>query len=276
MFVAYLAQQNIDDLRKVTYEVIFEYQAKISVEPLARESRALKIRPIKRLFEYLTDFNKLLINPAEGIVETCRKNHRVGYVLTRDEIRRILDQPDLSSAVGIRNRAILEVMYTTGIRVNELVNIEISHTDFNEKILYVRKGKGRKQRVVPLGRSAAKYLEEYLVHIRPKQINKNANQNIMFVTQSGKSLTRGIVQAFVRRYRIAAGIKRPVSPHAFRRTCATHMLEQGADIRYIQQLLGHSRLSTTQLYTKIMPHDVKQTHMATHPNSMSAHEQLDN
>lgn len=170
-------------------------------------------------------------------------------------------------AIGIRNRAILEVMYATGIRINELVNLEVYHADLKDKVLYIRKGKGRKERVVPLGTHAAVYLKEYLEKVRPRHAKKNPKERNLFLTHSGTAIRRENVQSFIRTYRIDAGINRPVSPHAFRRTCATHMLRQGADIRYIQKLLGHTRLSTTQIYTRIMPADVKKTHAATHPNS---------
>lgn len=266
-FKKYLTDLNITDLRTVTRQTITGYQSNVMAESIAMESKALKIRPVKRLFEYLMALNLLLINPAEGIVETCRKNRNPGYVLTDDEIQRIMDQPNLSLTMGIRNRAILEVMYATGIRINELVSLEVYHADLKDKVLYIRKGKGRKERVVPLGSRATTYLKEYLEKIRPRHAKKNPRERTLFLTHSGKAIRRGNVQGFIRTYRLDAGIKRPVSPHAFRRTCATHMLRQGADIRYIQKLLGHTRLSTTQVYTRIMPADVKKTHAATHPNN---------
>lgn len=191
-FKAYLKEHNIDDLRKVTRQVIFDYRIKVMSEPFAMETKATRIRAIKRLFEYLTSDHKLLINPAEG--------------------------------------------------------------------------KGKKQRVVPLSKGAVKYLKEYLEKIRPWHGRKNPKERSLFLNNSGLPLKKGSVQSFMRKYRIEAGIKKPVSPHTFRRTCATHLLQQGADIRYIQKLLGHRRLSTTQLYTKVIPVDVKEIHNKTHPN----------
>jgi integrase/recombinase XerD len=129
----------------------------------------------------------------------------------------------------------------------------------------VRKAKGKKQRVVPLGKKAGQYLKEYLEHIRPRWARKNPKERRMFLNHSGLPLSKGSVQAFLRIYRLEAGIKKPVSPHTLRRSCATHLLQQGADIRYVQKLLGHKNLRTTQVYTKLMPVDVKKTHNATHP-----------
>jgi site-specific recombinase XerD len=129
----------------------------------------------------------------------------------------------------------------------------------------VRKGKGRKQRVVPLGKKALIYLREYLEKIRPHHARKNPKERTLFLLRTGLPMAPESVRSFMNKYRTMARIKKAVSPHTFRRSCATHLLQQGADIRYIQKLLGHSRLSTTQGYTKVMPMEVKQTHERTHP-----------
>jgi integrase/recombinase XerD len=265
-FKQYLINREITDLKKVTHRTILDYQAKVMAEPLSMESKALKIRAVKRLFEYLTDTHRLLINPCEGIVETSRKNRRIQPVLTIEEIKRLLNQPNLSLKTGIRDRAVMEVLYSTGIRLDELLSLEVYHADLKEKVLYIRKGKGRKQRVVPLGKGALTYLKEYLHKIRSHHGRKRPKERALFLNHSGNPLSGGAISAFLRTYRISSGINKPVSPHTFRRTCATHLLQQGPDIRYIQELLGHKRLSTTQQYTKVMPTEVKNTHNTTHPN----------
>jgi integrase/recombinase XerD len=211
------------------------------------------------------DNNNLLINPAEGIVETNRTNRKIGSTLTVTEMQHLLDTPNLSLRTGIRDKAVLELLYCTAIRKNELLNLEVYHADRKDKVLYVRKAKGRKQRVVPLGNNAAKYLKEYLEKIRPHYAKKNPKERKLFLSNAGLPLTGGALQCLIRTSRIAAGIKKPVSAHAFRRSCATHLIQQGADVRYVQKLLGHSRLKTTQFYTKVMPVEVKQTHEKTHP-----------
>ena len=139
-------------------------------------------------------------------------------------------------------------------------------------MLYIRKAKGRTQRVVPLGKTAATFLKQYLTCIRPGWLRRAPRQRRLFLNHSGRPLNRGSVQAFIRKYRLCAGIQKPVSPHTIRRTCATHMLQQGADIRYIQKLLGHRYLRTTQAYTRVMPVDIKKTHEKTHPNGRRRHE----
>lgn len=265
LFRDYLTGLGITDLRKVTHQRIIDYQQQVASRPLATETRALRIRVVKRLFEHLTTSHKLLINPTEGIVETSRKNRKIGPVLTVDEIKRLLDQPNLSLRPHFRNRAIMELMYCAGIRIDELVNVEVFHVDLAERVLYIRKGKGKRQRVVPLGKAVIPYLKQYLTDIRPWWVRKNPKERALFLTHSGLPLNGDNVRTFLRRYRIDAGITKPVSPHTLRRTCATHMLQQGADIRYIQKLLGHKYLSTTQVYTKVMPVDLKKTHTKTHP-----------
>ena len=267
MFRRYLAERDINDLRKLNHQMILDYQVMLMNQPNAMETKAIRIRAVKRLFEYLVETHKLLINPTEGIVETSRKYRKIGPVLTVDEVRRLFAQPNLSLRIQIRDRAIMEALYSTGIRLDELLNLEVYHADLQDKVLYIRKGKGRRQRVVPLGKNALRYLREYLVKIRPRYAKKNPKARNLFLSIEGLALTPASVRGLLRKYRHAAGIKKPVSPHTFRRTCATHMLQQGADVRYIQKLLGHRYLSTTQRYIKIMPLDVKKTHNKTHPNT---------
>jgi integrase/recombinase XerD len=266
-FVAYLEGCGINDLRKVTAGVIEDYRQQVMSTGLAAESKALRLRPVKRLFEHLVGSHRLLLNPAETIVESCRKNRKIGPVLSLAEIKKLLEQPNLSLRPHIRNRAIMEVLYATGMRIDELVSLQVYHVDLSDKVLYIRKAKGRKQRVVPLSKPAVGFLREYLEKIRPWWARKNVKERRLFLNHFGGPMTGDNVRSFLRRYRLAAGIKKPVSPHTLRRTCATHMLSAGADIRYVQKLLGHSRLSTTQLYTKVMPAEVKQTHTKTHPGA---------
>ena len=264
-FAGFLKVCDITDIRKVSHRVILDYQAKVRAEKNAMETKAIKIRAVKRLFEYLEETHQLLVNPAEGIVETCRKNRKIGVTLTVDEINKLLEQPNLSIPMQIRDRAVMEVFYSTAIRLDELLNLEVYHADLKDKVLYIRKGKGRKQRVVPLGPHAVQYLKEYLHNIRPLQARKSPRERKLFLCYNGEPVNRGTIGTRLREYRIKAGIEKPVSPHTFRRTCATHMLHNGADIRYIQKLLGHKDLRTTQSYTKIIPADIKKTHDKTHP-----------
>lgn len=264
-FSRWLSDSGIGDLKQVTAKVISDYQAFVQKRKLAAETKALYLRPIKRLFEHLVETNRLLINPAEGIVETDRKNRKLAPVLSQKQVKRLLALPNVSINTGMRDRAVMEVLYATGIRVNELVNLCVYDTDLKDNVLYIRKAKGRVQRVVPLTKTAAGHLKAYLTHIRPKWAKKAPKQNRLFLINTGDALNSNAVRAFMRKYRLDAGIKIPVSPHTLRRSCATHMLRCGADIRYVQALLGHSCAKTTQIYAQTAAADIKQTHSKTHP-----------
>ena len=216
-FSRYLEGRGMADHRKITHGLILDYQQTVMAESIAMESKALKLRPVKRLFEYLVETHRLLINPTEGIVETCRKNRRIGSMLTIAEMKTLLDQPNLSLKTGIRDRAMMEVLYSTGIRLDELLALEIHHVDLTDKVLYVRKAKGEKQRVVPLGKEAASYLREYLAKIRPHYAKKNRSEKRLFLNNTGYPMNPSGVRALLRKYRIGARLKKPVSPHVFRR-----------------------------------------------------------
>lgn len=265
-FRDYLLKRSIVDMRKATREVVLDYQERVNKQPVATETKALKIRAVKRLFERLVETNRLLINPTEGLVETSRVNRPVGTVLSIAEIQALLSQPNLSFSMQIRDRAIMEVLYASGIRHDELLRLEVYDADLKEGTLFIRRGKGKKQRVVPIGKHATCRLKEYLEKIRPRSARLNPRVRTLFLDRSGRPISAMAVRAFLRIYRQRAGINKPVSVHTFRRTCATHLLQQGADIRYVQKLLGHKHLKTTQQYTKVAAVDIKKTHRNTHPN----------
>ena len=265
-FNCWLQENDINDLKQVTAKVLADYQAYVRQKPIGAETAALYIRPVKRLFEYLVDAGRLLIDPSENIVETCRKNRKMGRVLEEKQVQRLLAQPNLSTTTGVRDRTVLEVLYATAIRRRELLNLNIYDADLKDSVLYIRKTKNRVQRVVPLTKTAAAFVKEYLTRIRPLWAKKQPKERRLFLVNTGKAMNAGALQALIRKYRLEAGIKIPVSAHMFRRSCATHMLRSGADIRYIQALLGHRSLRTTQRYTQVAIADVKKTHQKSHPN----------
>lgn len=264
-FAAYLTATGVTDLKTVTPRTLGAYRDQVMDQANAMETKALKIRAVKRLFEHLERSHMLLVNPARDLVETCRKNRSPGPVLTQAQVKRLLAQPALSSKAQIRDKAIMEVFYATGIRLNELICLEVYHADLRDKVLYIRKGKGARQRVVPLGKAACRCLKEYLDKVRPWYARKNPRGRRIFLINTGQPMTPASVRSMLFKYRQMAGINSSASPHTLRRSCATHLLQNGADIRYIQKLLGHKRLKTTQAYTRVMPVEVKQTHDTTHP-----------
>jgi len=264
-FLKYLAGLKISDLKRVSHATIRNYQLLVADMDLAEETRAMRIRPVKRLFSWLLESHQLLLDPTEKIKETNRTNRTLPPVLTVEEMQRLLAQPNLSLRMQIRDRAIMETLYSSGIRLNELVRLTVHDLDLKNKILHIRHGKGNRQRVVPIGRNAVTYLKEYLHDIRPRYAGKNPKERRLFLGNEGRPITGNTIRTALFHYKKAAGIGKTASPHSFRRSCATHLLQQGADIRYVQQLLGHRHIRTTQLYTRVYPVDLKQTHDRTHP-----------
>lgn len=269
LFLRHLDSIKIVTIRQVTSRVIEDYQAAVMDEKVALVTRARKVQAVKRLFDHLMDTNQLLVNPAQGIHAPGRHTRKIGAVLTLDEVRAMLDQPDLSKKAGIRDRAILEVFYATGIRINELVHLDVDHVDFEGGVVFIRTGKGRRQRVAPLGKNGRKHLAVYMDTVRPCYVRKGPAARRLFLLITGRPMNGPSVRQIIRKHRIRAGISKRVSPHTLRRTCATHMLENGADIRYIQALLGHKCMSTTQQYTRVRPKHIKNIHAKTHPNGGS-------
>ena len=253
------------DLKQVTYETIRNYQLLVADMAIAEETKGMRLRPVKRLFGWLLDTHRLLLDPTEKIRETNRQNRTLPPVLTIEEMQRLLAQPNLSLRTQIRDRAIMETLYSSGIRLNELVQLTVHDVDFKDKTLLIRKGKGDRQRVVPIGKQAAGYLKEYLQDIRPRYAKKNPKSRRLFLSNEGKPITGNAIRTLLFKYKKAAGIDKTASPHSFRRSCATHLLQRGADIRYVQKLLGHRHIKTTQIYTRVYPVDLKETHNRTHP-----------
>ena len=264
-FFAWLDGIGVADLRAVGREHIRAYQAEVSETDLAPYTVHSRMRAVRRLYDYLEANGKVLLNPASG-VRMPKLEHRLPRtVLTKREVRRILDAPDTSLPVGVRDKAMLEVFYSTGLRLAELCALTVYDVDVLNGYVRVNSGKGCKDRVVPLGYKARKYVNEYLRKVRGKFTKKNRDERALFVSnrQRGFSTTR--VCQIVRHYAALAGIRKRVSPHVFRHTCATHMLADGADVVHVQRLLGHVLLNTTQVYTRVAQRDVKATHGKTHP-----------
>jgi site-specific recombinase XerD len=264
-FGAFLNQRRVTDLRKISPAVIEEYRIDIMSQSISPETKALRLRPVKRLFEYLVRSNRLLINPTENLIEIRRRYRKIGPVLSQKQMERLLRQPDLRKLIGIRDRAIMEILYSTGIRLGELLGLQINDVNSDDRVVFIRRGKGAIQRVVPLGSQAVEFLNMYLSGARPVHAEGDNNTKALFLTHAGNPMTEGAIRLLLRKYQQMAKIKKSASPHVFRRSCATHLLQNGADIRFVQQLLGHSSLRVTNYYTKILPVEVKKIHTQTHP-----------
>ncbi len=270
-FFAYLAEIGVKDAKRVTRDHLEAYRLRLA-EHRVRGDRGysvstlcLKVRAVRRLFEYLEAMNRILVNPAETFKEPKKETRLPRVVLTAKETRRILNAPNLSLEIGVRDRAMLEVFYSTGIRLGELRRLTLFDCDLQGGLLRVNKGKGAKDRVIPLGRHAVKFLKTYLAKVRPHYTRGKRAERCLFVGRLGVPLSQQAVQKTVRKYARAAGMRKNVTPHTFRHTFATDMVRNGADITAVQRMLGHANLSVTQLYAHVAGVEIKKTHRLSHP-----------
>jgi integrase/recombinase XerD len=259
------------DVKKATRESIEDYIASLSDhrtregKPYRPNTINLKVRAIKRFFAFLEKANVIFINPAESIPEPRSIKGLPKSILSRGEAAKILEQPNLSTLTGIRDRAILEVFYSTGIRLGELCSLTIYDADLQSAMLRVNEGKGKKDRVVPLGRQAVRFLREYVTKVRHHFTRKNRTERRLFMDIRGRPLSKEMVSIGIRSHARAAGVKKKVSAHTFRHTFATELVKNGADITAVQKMLGHSDLKTTEIYLRAAGVDVKAAHQKTHP-----------
>jgi integrase/recombinase XerD len=220
---------------------------------------------VKGFFRWTTRQHLTLFNPASEI-ELARKPHRLPRdILTAAEAEAVMSQPDVREPLGIRDRAILETFYATGVRRIELVNLALYDLDANRGTVMVREGKGLKDRVVPIGQRALDWIDKYLVEVRPDLAVEPDEKYLFLTTSGGPFHGRWVMGELVRRYIRASGVEKNGGCHMFRHTVATLMLENGADIRFIQELLGHVKLTSTQIYTHVSIAKLQQIYRATHP-----------
>jgi integrase/recombinase XerD len=225
----------------------------------------VKVRSLKRFFEFLEQTNIIFINPMEYIQEPQKEKTIPRNILTTKEMEKLLDQPNLGTKTGIRDRAVLEVFYSSGIRINELCSLTIYDADLQGKMVRVNQGKGRKDRVVPLGKHAIRFLREYISKIRPHFTKRNRKSRALFVNFLGQTLSKQVVAIMVRTCARGAGFKKQVTAHTLRHTFASQLVKNGADVVAVQKMMGHADLKTTQGYIKALAVDLKKAHRKSHP-----------
>jgi integrase/recombinase XerD len=226
----------------------------------------MRMVPVRRYFRWLARQNVLLWNPASEL-ELPRPEHRLPkHVLTANEAERALAVPDITDILGLRDRAILEVFYATGIRRSELINLHVEDIDVERATVMVRLGKGKKDRLVPLGERALAWVLKYLEIARPELVAVE-DAGVLFLTQLGQPASPQWMSEKVAKLLDASGVGKKGSCHLFRHTMATLMLEGGADVRYVQEMLGHAKLETTKIYTRVSIQALREVHAATHPGA---------
>ena len=261
-FFQFLDQHRLHSLEEVNKPIIRAYLGYLMDRQLAKVSIARKLSAIRTFFRFLIRENIIKHNPIELIVSPKLEHHLPGF-LTHDEINDLLSMPDCSTLLGQRDNAILELFYAAGIRVSELANLDIHQLDLDSREIRVI-GKGNKERLVIIGTPAVQALQNYLQLVRPNLANANSKQAV-FLNYKGGRLTERWVQRQILKYARAAGISRKVHPHMIRHTFATHLLDGGADLRVVQDLLGHTDLATTQIYTHVTQNQARRVYMASHP-----------
>ncbi|MES9906724.1 MAG: site-specific tyrosine recombinase XerC [Sedimenticola sp.] len=242
---------------------LFHYR-KANGDPLSFATQQQRLIPIKAFFKWLSKENHILYNPASEL-ELPKVHKRLPKaILSADEVERILNQTLLHGDLGIRDRAIIETIYSSGIRRMELVNLTLYDVDLKNGTLMVREGKGKRDRMVPLGQRACTWIERYRDEIRPGLVIE-PDSGTLFLHETGEPLKKNRLTDLVKKHIGAAGIDKPGACHLFRHSMATLMLDNGADIRHIQVILGHSQLSTTEIYTQVSIRKLKEIHALTHP-----------
>lgn len=265
LFCKTLGFKNSDALVNVSREQITGYMTQLKEKGLAAATIARKLAAIKAFYRFMTAEGYMDANPAE-VVETGTKGIKLPRVLSEDEVVRLLNQPDITTAEGFRDRTMLEVLYATGMRVSELINLTLERVDLNMKYI-IAFGKGSKERIVPLGSVAAEFLQQYLEKVRPKLTHAGRNTNIVFLAFGGHELTRQRFWQIIRAYGRKANINKALTPHILRHSFATHLLDNGADLRSVQELLGHSDISTTQIYTHLTNKRLRDIYAKAHPRA---------
>jgi integrase/recombinase XerC len=263
-FYVFMKEQGLSSLKDVEYSDARLFLTKLHDHGLMRSSISRKVSSIRSFYRYLNREKHLLDNPF-SFVSLPKKEQRLPNFFYEEEIQALLDACVGKSPMEVRNRAIFELLYATGIRVSECTNIQIGDVDLGLSTVLV-KGKGNKERYVPFGSFAHDALEQYITHSRPK-LAKNVEHTHLLVNHRGGALSSRGVRLILNKIIEKASLTGKIHPHMLRHTFATHLLNNGADLRTVQELLGHAQLSSTQLYTHVTKDQLRKTYLAHHPRA---------
>ncbi len=274
-FIGWADERGLDDPTDITRPMLERYQRylfyyrKDDGSPLTISMQYQYLAPLKTWFKWLSRQHHILANPAADLDLPKQPKCLPRSVPSVQEVEAILSEAEPGSAQGLRDRAMLETLYATGLRRMELPGVAIYDVDLNRGVLWVRHGKGKRERVVPLGDRAMAWLDKYLTESRPQLLT--GDTDALFLTDYGEPVAPHYVADKVKRYMQFAGVNKTGSTHLLRHACATHMLEGGADIRFIQEMLGHANLQTTEIYTHVSIDKLIAVHGATHPSRLQRH-----
>lgn len=269
-FIQWCDERGLNRPNEITKPILESYQRylyhyrKANGQSLSVMSQNGRITPIRALFKWMARNNHLLYNPASDLELPRAEKRLPKAVLNESEAEAVLNQPDTSTAIGLRDRAILETFYSTGMRRLELTTLKWSAVDYERGTVFIDQGKGHKDRMIPIGARALYWMNEYQYQGRP-ELTIGQDDGHLFVTKLGQAFSANAMSRLVRDYVNQADVGKKGSCHLFRHTCATLMLEGGADVRYIQALLGHAKLETTGIYTQVSIKQLKDVHTLAHP-----------
>ena len=270
-FLQWLDDRGITSIDEVTRDVLLAYQryvyhfrSKRTGKPLKFSTQMTRLVPVRSWFRFLSREQLIASNPASDLDFPKEEQRLPGRVLTVETIESIMSQPDVSQPLGLRNRAILETFYATGMRRSELIALSMCDIDVERQVVTIRQGKGKKDRNMPIGKRALAWIGKYQQEVR-HQLAERTSTNVLFISSRGRPFGPTNLSILVRGYITAAGVTAPGSCHLFRHAVATLMLEQGADLRTLQSLLGHAELTTTQIYTHVSIQHLKDVYRQTHP-----------
>ena len=263
-YLDFLATKGIKDISETSDLTIISFISVVKKEGLSNRSSARNLTAIKMFYKFLTEDHYLKSNPTVNI-ETPRRESKLPHVLSIEEVDLLLQNPDKSTPLGLRDATFLEVLYATGLRVSEIISLSLNDINLEAGYL-IAYGKGSKERVIPIGEVAQNLIKEYLTKARSALL-KNKQSYYLFTTRSAKPMTRQGFWKLIKKYALAAGIKKNISPHTLRHSFASHLLERGADLRSVQTMLGHVDISSTQIYTHVTTERLKKIHSQYHPRS---------
>jgi integrase/recombinase XerD len=272
--LAFLAEREIERIDQVTPAALADYQAHLAAHggvkgrPLTLHSQANLVGLVRTFFRFVVVRQYALTNPAQLLAVPHLPERLPERILDHASVKKLLLAPDVTTPLGVRDRAMIELFYSTGLRVSELTALDVSDIDLADGELSVRRGKGGKGRRIPVGAAACQWVSRYLRDARPALVRKRS-ERVLFLSKRGRALARGDVASVVRTLARAAGLRIRVTPHTIRHTFATHMLRGKASLRHIQDMLGHALLSTTQIYTRVDISDLKDVHRRCHPRGRS-------
>jgi integrase/recombinase XerD len=272
LFARWMAER---DLRDATLQTLLDYHTHLAAKRRADGAqttvtyRNRQLRIVVNFCAFLHERGKLLVDPGADFPVLHKPQRLPRGVLTHAQTLRLLAQPNTQTLLGYRDHTILETLYSCGLRALELCRLTIYDLDLSARTLRVLRGKGGKDRLVPIGATAANYVREYLAQVRPLLLARSrakSDVDRLFLNQQGRALDTNALRRLVRRHARAADLPATTTPHSLRHACATEMLRGGASVRHVQELLGHSHLTTTQIYTRVVPVDLQRVHTATAPS----------